>query len=46
MRGRSSAGRAFARHAAQARKNCEPGNVFCGPRQRQALLQWSYDAFI
>lgn len=38
--------RAFARHAAQVRKNCDPGDVFCRPRQRQALLQWSYDAFI
>lgn len=38
--------RAFARHAAQVRKNCEPGDIFCRPRQRQALLQWAYDAFI
>jgi hypothetical protein len=38
--------RAFARHAAQVRKHCEPGNVFCRPRQRQALLQWAYDPFI
>ncbi len=38
--------RSFARHAAQVRKNCEPGDVYCRPRQRQALLQWSYDPFI
>lgn len=38
--------RSFARHAAQVRKNCEPGDVFCRPRQRQALLQWAYDPFI
>ncbi len=36
--------RAFARHAAQIRRNCEPGDPFCRPRQRQALLQWAYDA--
>jgi hypothetical protein len=38
--------RAFARHAAQVRKNCEPGDIYCRPRQRQALLQWAYDPFI
>ena len=38
--------RAFARHAAQVRKNCEPGDPFCRPRQRQALLQWAYDSRI
>jgi hypothetical protein len=38
--------RGFARHAAQIRKHCEPGDIFCRPRQRQALLQWSYDPFI
>ena len=36
----------FARHAAQVKKNCDPGNPYCRPRQRQALLQWAYDGFI
>ena len=36
--------RNFARHAAQVRRNCEPGDPFCRPRQRQALLQWAYDS--
>jgi hypothetical protein len=36
--------RAFARHAAQVRVHCEPGDPFCRPRQRQALLQWAYDS--
>jgi hypothetical protein len=38
--------RNFARHAAQVRKHCMPGDVTCRPRQRQALLQWAYDPFI
>lgn len=36
--------RAFARHAAQVKKFCEPGDPFCRPKQRQALLQWAYDS--
>jgi hypothetical protein len=36
--------RAIRRHVRQIEKNCEPGDVFCRPRQRQALLQWAYDS--
>jgi hypothetical protein len=36
--------RAFRRHIAQIQRNCEPGDPFCRPRQRQALLQWAYDS--
>ena len=35
-----------ARHAAQVRKNCDPGDIHCRPRQRQGLLQWAYDPLI
>ena len=38
--------RAFRRHEAQVRANCELGDRQCQPRQRQALLQWSYDPLI
>ena len=32
------------RHIRQIEKNCEPGDVFCRPRQRQALLHWAIDS--
>jgi hypothetical protein len=37
---------AFRRHIIQIRRNCEPGDPFCRPRQRQALLHWAYDSRI
>ena len=38
--------RAFRRHATQIERHCEPGDPFCRPKQRQALLQWAYDSRI
>ncbi|MDE0790612.1 MAG: hypothetical protein OSA87_07940, partial [Woeseiaceae bacterium] len=35
--------RAMTRHIAQIKKNCERCDFSCRPRQRQALLHWSYD---
>ena len=34
------------RHIGGIKANCEPKNIDCRPRQRQALLQWAYDPFI
>ena len=36
--------KAIRRHEAQLRRYCEPGDVTCRPRQRQALLHWAYDS--
>lgn len=32
------------RHVTQVRRNCEPYNMDCRPKQRQALLHWAYDS--
>jgi len=36
--------KAMARHVAQIRSGCMPGDLDCRPRQRQALLHWAYDS--
>jgi hypothetical protein len=28
----------------QVQKHCEPGDLLCRLRQRQALLHWAYDS--
>ena len=35
--------KAFRRHVIAIKKNCEPGNIHCRKRQRQAILQWAYN---
>ena len=35
---------AVRRHAAQIRKHCQPEDLTCRRRQRQALLHWAYDS--
>jgi len=35
---------AMRRHFHQVQKNCEPCDLNCRRRQRQALLQWAYDS--
>jgi hypothetical protein len=32
------------RHVRQIQMNCEPGDIWCRKRQRQALLHWAYDS--
>lgn len=36
--------KAFRRHVRQVQKYCEPGDLLCRRRQRQALLHWAYDS--
>jgi hypothetical protein len=36
--------KAVRRHLAQVRRHCNPGDLACRPRQRQALLHWAYDS--
>jgi hypothetical protein len=36
--------RQMTRHVAQIRHKCEPGDLDCNRRQRQALLHWAYDS--
>jgi hypothetical protein len=36
--------RAIMRHVASLRAHCRAGDVFCRPRQRQAILHWAYDS--
>lgn len=35
---------AIRRHITQLKNNCRAGDIFCRPRQRQALLHWAYDS--
>lgn len=35
---------AMKRHITQIANNCREGDVFCRPRQRQALFHWAYDS--
>lgn len=38
--------RQIARHVAQLKKHCTPGDFSCRPVQRQTLLHWAYDSRI
>ena len=34
------------RHVSAIKKNCDPGDIHCRRKQRQAVLQWTYNPFI
>jgi hypothetical protein len=36
--------KAIRRHVRQIQQHCEPGDLLCRRRQRQALLHWAYDS--
>ena len=36
--------RQMARHVGQIKAHCQPGDMLCRRRQRQALLHWAYDS--
>ena len=36
--------KAMRRHVKQLQQSCQPGDLFCRRRQRQALLHWAYDS--
>jgi hypothetical protein len=36
--------KAIRRHVRQVERHCEPGDLTCRKRQRQALLHWAYDS--
>ena len=36
--------KAMRRHVEQLRRHCEPADLTCRRRQRQALLHWAYDS--
>ena len=36
----------FRRHLIAIKKNCEPNDLFCRRKQRQAVLQWAYNPFL
>jgi hypothetical protein len=36
--------KAMRRHVRQIERNCDPGDLNCRRRQRQALLHWAYDS--
>ena len=35
---------AIRRHISQIKNNCRVGDIFCRPKQRQAVLHWAYDS--